>query len=493
MKIPALLLVLLILPALTAAAAQLAVETPAGMWPVWNRLEARHPLPPGFRALRIEPGTAWTGDRLLFRVVGVGSGGTGSAADARVVDRIALAPFGRVWDAGRSVSLQDIRAGRVPTAPVESIRLPDIALPVEGSFPDEPGYPLFADVSLRLLGADPALHEWTDAIEEPAVSRAEITWIGAVGDVMPARGVDSLLLAPDGARRVFGDTLPVLSASFLLLGNLEAAATAATVPENKTYRFKFDASALRVLKAAGFSYLSVANNHTFDLGRRGVLDTLDGLAKSGIGTSGAGIDLAAAERPFVTTPNGQEIRVLSFGDYPVDRRGFDGRAKALAGQETPGTLWLDAQGLAAARRAFLPGSFHVALVHGGEEWSGRPVPEQRRLYRELVRAGADLVIGSHPHVLEGMEAFDDGLIVYSLGNFLFPGMEGTNGGQDSMILKVGLVEGKVRYLQIVPVRLEGATVRLAPGGQTVERVQALSRELSSDPRGHFVGSGVFYQ
>ena len=118
--------------------------------------------------------------------------------------------------------------------------------------------------------------------------------------------------------------------------------------------------------------------------------------------------------------------------------------------EKPGTLWLDEAGLEVAARGFSGGAFNIAMVHGGEEWNARPFPEQKRLYRELIRAGADVVIGSHPHVLQGMEAFHGGLIVYSLGNFLFPGMEGTGGGQDSAILKIGVVDGKAPLPPPIP-------------------------------------------
>ena len=131
-------------------------------------------------------------------------------------------------------------------------------------------------------------------------------------------------------------------------------------------------------------------------------------------------------------------------------------------KNVPGALWLDDRGLAAAAAAFSPLAFNVALVHGGEEWSTRPTAEQQRLYRGLVEAGADVVIGSHPHVLQPMEAYRGRLIAYSLGNFLFPGMEGTPGGEESTILRIGVMNGRVLYLQSYPVHLSGTSVRLAP-------------------------------
>jgi poly-gamma-glutamate synthesis protein (capsule biosynthesis protein) len=139
--------------------------------------------------------------------------------------------------------------------------------------------------------------------------------------------------------------------------------------------------------------------------------------------------------------------------------GFDGRRTARATAARPGILWLDDESLAAAARQFGPDTFDVAMVHGGEEWTSAPTPGQQRLYRRLIEAGADLVIGSHPHVLQGMEAMGGGLIAWSLGNFLFPGMDGTKGGEDSAILRLGVYRGAIRYVQSYPVRLKGGTVR----------------------------------
>jgi poly-gamma-glutamate synthesis protein (capsule biosynthesis protein) len=158
------------------------------------------------------------------------------------------------------------------------------------------------------------------------------------------------------------------------------------------------------------------------------------------------------------------LSLLSIGAYPVDRRGFDGRKIARAAGEKPGTLWSDEAGLSAVQSASATGAFTVVLVHGGLEWSAEPTRAQRDLYRSIVRKGARLVIGSHPHVLQGLESYGNGLIAFSMGNFLFPGMEGMAGGTDSAILRIGIFRGDIRYVQVFPVRLEGRRVRQDPAG-----------------------------
>jgi hypothetical protein len=467
------------------------VQAEDGLWPAWGRLTAAHPLPTivreeraadpsrsaeyrsnGRGSLRSPRAISTVTDQIILKI--------GAEPGFKVVENIVCAPFTRMGNPEESAGLDAVQAGLVPIVPLESVSLPDVAIPVEGIFPDQPGYPLNGEVAVGLQSNDQGLRAWFDSL--PAAAPAAVTgllWIGAVGDVMPARRVDEALLSSDGVHRVFGDTLPVLRSCALLLGNLEAAATTTGARTRKTYTFRFAPAALGALRQAGFSYLSLANNHTFDFGTRGFLDTLANLSQWDLGTSGAGANAREASLPFVAHLGATEVRILSFAAYPVDRTGFDGRRVARATPDRPGTLWLDEEGLAAAARAFSPGSFNIALVHGGEEWSAQPTSGQRRLYAELVRTGADLVIGSHPHVLQGLQAFQGSLIAYSLGNFIFPGMDGTDGGEDSVILKLGLYKGKIRYVVSRPVRIQGASVRMAEGDATRLRLLSLTRKLAA--------------
>jgi poly-gamma-glutamate synthesis protein (capsule biosynthesis protein) len=288
-----------------------------------------------------------------------------------------------------------------------------------------------------------------------------------------------MLLSQGGVERVFGDTLPLLRGSQLLLGNLESSTASRGTAENKSYTFQFREAAVGKLMDAGFSYLSLANNHTYDFGKEGFLETLASLSRFGVRTSGAGNDIQEASRPTVARAGTQEVRILSFGAFPVDKTGFDGRVSERAGSSRPGILWLDDDGLAAAARAFSQDAFNIAFVHGGVEWSRTVTSEQRRLYRELLHHGADLVLGAHPHVLQAMEAIDGKLIAYSLGNFLFPGMDGTPGGQDSVVLRLGIYDGKIRYVQSFPVRLSGGMVRRASSEEARKELLALTRAVNA--------------
>ncbi|MGA2639676.1 MAG: CapA family protein [Spirochaetia bacterium] len=456
------------------------LDSPAELQPAWERLLSSHPLPAGLDAAPVgtsgsagdsrEPGAVLLRSKIL--------------PGFRIVEESVLVPVIRFWEAPPALTRARAESGSARLLPLEAVALPDIALPVDGVYPGNPAYPLVRRLTVGIQGDDPLLRQWFETLPNlPIQGTAErIRWIGAVGDVMPARGVDTALLAPGGVQRVFGNTLPVLRGLDLLVGNLEAVAAAGSARTGKTYMFHFDPRALKSLADAGFTYLSAANNHTFDFGSDGFIETIANLGQAGIATSGTGRTFEEASRPTVMNIGDVEVRLLSFAAYPVDRTGFDGRTMARATPDRPGALWLDDEGIAAAARGFSADAFNIALVHGGIEWSSNPTDEQRRRYRDLVRAGADLVIGSHPHVLQGLEAMDGRLIAYSLGNFLFPGMEDTGGGARSVILEVGTTGRRIVSLRAVPVRLSEGTVRLDPQQDSLLLLRSLSRRLNASPK-----------
>jgi poly-gamma-glutamate synthesis protein (capsule biosynthesis protein) len=176
--------------------------------------------------------------------------------------------------------------------------------------------------------------------------------------------------------------------------------------------------------------------------------------------------------------------VLSVGAYPVERSGFDGARTTAAGPEKAGVLWADARNpaarraaLEAMREAFGPDTFDIVMVHGGAEWATRPSGSQRELYRSFVDAGADLVLGHHSHVVQGVESYEGALIAYSLGNFVFPGMYVTEYGEESVLLRVGVVDNTIVYVDPVPVRINHQLLSLDRGAAMLERFVAGTRAL----------------
>ncbi len=344
------------------------------------------------------------------------------------------------------------------------------ALPLKGRRIGESGYPVSglvcARCDFRSTRPEPRLEAWLRAAF-PAPRPDKVAYVCAVGDLMPARGVEKVLRsAPDargktGIERTFTDTLPILRSGDVTIGNLEGAVTSGTAKATKSYTFKYKPDILRYLKDAGFTYIMLTNNHSFDYGAEGFADTLEEIARSGLGTSGCGTNLAEASRFWRTNIAGERISVLSCGAYPVEKTGFDGKKTAAALESRAGILWESPAIAELVRAEKATGAYVIVNVHGGEEYRTSPSARQMAFYRSLADAGADAVFGSHPHVLQPIEYANGKVIAYSLGNFLFPGMQGMRGAEKSEIVRLGIFHGRAIYRDVFPARLSGLTVSLA--------------------------------
>ncbi|HNY17577.1 MAG TPA: CapA family protein [Treponemataceae bacterium] len=341
----------------------------------------------------------------------------------------------------------------------------ETALPLNGQYLDNPEYPAIAFRFARIASSrgkkvPAALERWLSQAF-PEAPKDEVVFVAAVGDLMPGRGVERIFARSDGAERVFGDTLPILRSNDLMIGNLEGAVTEGNAQATKSYTFKYGTAVLPVLKKAGFTYLMLTNNHSFDYGAEGFADTRKAVRAAGFATSGVGENLAEAKRFWRTQIKGTPISVISCGAYPVERTGFDGAKTAAALESRPGILWESGDIPALVKAEKATGAFVIVCVHGGEEYRFTPSARQTAFYRALADSGADAVFGSHPHVLQPIERRGNALIVYSLGNFLFPGMGGMSGAEDSEIVRLGVVRGRIVYREVYPAKLDGTRVALA--------------------------------
>lgn len=386
-----------------------------------------------------------------------------------------FAPVVDFLDPRSSVSADDVLAGRVDVLPLDEVALPRKALAVDGMYPDHPDYPLRERVVVDFDRGIAELVEWSRRVR---VEEAEpVDFVASVGDMMVSRGVDDILIrGAGGLERIFNDTLGVLQGADLTIGNLEGAVTRATRPWPKSYTFRFHPEVVGPLRQAGFDYLSLANNHAFDFYEEGFVDTLEYLQAGGIATSGAGMNLDEATLPWIAGLDGVEVRILSVGAFPAESS-YDGNFHSLPTEDRAGMLFANATFFEALAQGFGPESYDIVMVHGGYEYHARPHGRQRELYRSMIDAGADLVVGHHPHVLQGIEAYNGGLIAYSLGNFIFPGMFMMENAEESLILRVGVVGGRPRYIDYIPAVLNHQIVRLDQGTAILDRFLALSREF----------------
>jgi poly-gamma-glutamate synthesis protein (capsule biosynthesis protein) len=235
-----------------------------------------------------------------------------------------------------------------------------------------------------------------------------------VGDILPAARVLELMKT-NGFDYPFREAKATLEAADITAGNLEAPITTRGTPaENKQYVFRGSADAIPAIKEAGFDFLSLANNHTLDYGWEGLSDTMDALDDSDLQHAGSGNDDREAFAPAYIESKGNTVgfvsvtRVVPEVSWKADKT-HPGVAEAYSPDRA----------VAAIKEAKQNADVVVVMVHWGVEREERPVNHQTDLAHRFVDAGADLVIGSHPHVLQGFEAYKGKWIAYSLGNFVF--------------------------------------------------------------------------
>jgi len=451
---------------------------------LWTEILSRNPLPRDTVLATAGDASGETPETCTLSIITVpyGSEHNSLPADSVLLAETWYVPAVSLYDSRASVKLEELSTADIDILPLNIIRPPQKALSIEGKYPGDPGYPLTERKFLVLADGIPEKNkgpvlDWMRTIE-PITENPEVLWIGCVGDIMVARGVQDILIhRKNGIEQIFSATLPVLKEHDLLLGNLEGAVTRSTEKIQKSYNFKFLPEVLGPLKEAGFNYFSLTNNHCYDYGEKGFTDTLENLRDWGIATSGAGMSLSEAEDFWRYSGKNCNTAILSLGAYPRERNGFNGAETAAAGPEQPGILWAGSAILPFLRERIRKDEFTIIMVHGGYEWQETPAEYQIELYRGIIDAGADMVIGSHPHVLQGIEEYRGRIIAYSLGNFIFPGMDETRYGEDSLILSAGIVSGEIKYLRFFPVKIDNQFLRLDKSGRILERFISLSKSL----------------
>jgi poly-gamma-glutamate capsule biosynthesis protein CapA/YwtB (metallophosphatase superfamily) len=294
---------------------------------------------------------------------------------------------------------------------------------------------------------------------EPLASGENVVELIAVGDVMLGRGVAS-------EPRPFAAVTPWLRAADLALGNLECVIAPGGTPcpgpsdepALQPYRLCAPPSAVTALREAGFDVLGLANNHALDLDPAGLAETVSRLQMAGIAPVGAGPNAEAALWPLIRQVEGVRLAFLAFNAVP-DPAGT-GLTKKVPDQSEDWTRagWDREQIAAAIAAARARADAVIVSVHWGYEYETRADPAQRDAANCLLEAGADLVLGHHPHVVQGCRVTDepDGgqpnggrFVAYSLGNFVFDQEQGET--RQGLALRAFFDDQGLRAVQALPV------------------------------------------
>lgn len=249
--------------------------------------------------------------------------------------------------------------------------------------------------------------------------------------------------------------------------------------EEKEYTFRVPPDLVRVPVDLGVDLVTLANNHMLDFGRGPLTETLAALDGAGIAHVGAGEDLEAAKALAVFEIGGKTL-------------GFLGASRVIpeaswnASRYNSGvfTTYDAAQLVEEIRKAKESCDFVAVLVHWGVERNTLPEDYQKTLARQYIDAGADAVIGSHPHVLQGIEYYQGKPIFYSLGNFIFG-----NGAYESAVAELVLTDGETK-VRVIPCASQGNQMRLLEEKQDYyQRLSELSFGVSILEDGSVVESG----
>lgn len=240
----------------------------------------------------------------------------------------------------------------------------------------------------------------------------------AVGDIMLSRGV-ALKIKTEGKgdfRFPFLKIADYLKNAALLFGNLEGTISERGVRVGSIYSFRMDPAVIEGLKYAGFDVLSLANNHMLDYQNVALEDTMTALSGAGIDYVGAGFNERGAFSMKKKTTSAGKIGFLAFTNI--------GPAGWRAGKQSPGIAWLrgeqDIENVQQIiKQAKKQTDVLIVSLHSGIEYQARPSAFQEKFARASVEAGADLVVGHHPHIVGPVERYKQGWIAYSLGNFVF--------------------------------------------------------------------------
>jgi len=307
--------------------------------------------------------------------------------------------------------------------------------------------------------------------------------VAAGGDVLGDRGVGAYL-DRHGGQPVFEHVRPLLETAHLAFVNLEGPVSDKGARATwKEYTFRARPALLDGLVSAGVDMVSLANNHVLDYGPAALIDAFARLERAGICYAGAGKDIRQARAPAIlATPAGT---VAFFAFTNIIPGGF------AATKSSPGVnpVLPEAGQMQAVIKTWSKRvDFVVVSFHWGTEYQFSPDPLQQQLAHQAVEAGADLILGHHPHVIQGLEIYQGSLIAYSLGDFLWDHYSRETG--ETFILRAYLAPGGMPTAEIVPVYLEEESGVPQPvSGEAAQRILDRLKKLCGDLGVELVVSG----
>jgi gamma-polyglutamate biosynthesis protein CapA len=303
--------------------------------------------------------------------------------------------------------------------------------------------------------------------------------ISVVGDILLDRGVE-VMIQRYGPSYPYEKISKVLKQSDITVGNLEGPITESSTPALKKNNliFRGDLLNLPYLYNAGFSLFNLANNHVMDYGPKGLCDTIELLNKAGINTFGAGYNKEKAEKPIYIHKNGIIIGFLGFSAFPPEGYFYF--------ENRPDVAHLNEDRL----RSIISHSKKecnvlVVIFHWGKEFDFYPSEHQKTVAHMACESGADIVIGHHPHVLQGIEKYKGKYIFYSLGNFVFD-KQVPKGTDQTGVLQFTVNKQAIQAVTLLPIKI----IKCQPTTCNENDAQYITKRLNLYSKG--IGTVIEY-
>lgn len=285
-----------------------------------------------------------------------------------------------------------------------------------------------------------------------ATSRTSATSLLFTGDILLDRGVRKVI-EHHGIDYLFTRQMDSLfRASQVVVGNLECPATSIKAPVQKRFIFRGEPEWLYVLKKHGFTHLNLANNHSIDQGRKGLIDTKENILKAKLKPVGMGKNLQEAAQPTLLTSHPRKVWLIASLGMALENFAYLPNRPCVNTERT--------QEIITRIRDIKqkdPQAVVIVSIHWGGEHTLKPVPSQRLDAHRLINAGADALICHHTHTLQTIERYKGRDIYYSIGNFIFDQQKPLN--SKACVVKVEVTKDNVKT-QALPIHIQGCVPHL---------------------------------
>lgn len=281
-------------------------------------------------------------------------------------------------------------------------------------------------------------------LPEPEIApKPAITTLMFGGDVMLSRNVNQQSIKYGWGWPLKSIASTTATADLFAI-NLESPFTigGSHLVKTGSFSFKADPQSLSTLILAGVDLIALANNHTINQGRPGISDTQKLLTENNIAFAGAGLNETEARAPAVKEINGAKFGFLSYA-YPDDYSVADASTFGIADMDVD-KMTIDVS------RLKQQVDLVVVMMHAGYEYTNSPNRQQKDFAHAAIEAGADLVIGHHPHWVQTTEIYNGRPILYSLGNLVFDQMWSKETAEGALA-KVIVDNKKITSIEIIPI------------------------------------------